>query len=195
MGVVGSDVVRAEVDGPVARWRDPAADVLRDDEERPMPVVEASGAGQTGDPATDDDGLNVPGHDASWHRRPGGLSNGSHLLAPPRHPGQPTWDTSRGTCYTAPTHQRDPTVPWFARKAAQPWQRATESKNRIKEPTDQSGQGCRRPPTGNRLGPRSSPYIRPNPARLAHPRSPPRPLSPRRSRNPRQLQSQRCAQG
>jgi hypothetical protein len=48
-------VVGAEIDRPVARPLDSAADVLRDNDERMLRVVEASGTRQIGDPSTDDD--------------------------------------------------------------------------------------------------------------------------------------------
>jgi hypothetical protein len=55
VAVVGPHVVGAQVDRAVYRLADAAADVIGDEQERSPVVVESAGAGEAGDPATDDD--------------------------------------------------------------------------------------------------------------------------------------------
>ena len=61
VAVVAPHVVGAEIDRAVRGRADPATDVLRDEQERSLAVVEPAGAGQTGDPPTDDDRLKPSG--------------------------------------------------------------------------------------------------------------------------------------
>ncbi len=58
VAVVAPHVVGAEVDRPVSGRADTATDVLRDQNERTLIVVQSAGAGETGDPTTDDDRFN-----------------------------------------------------------------------------------------------------------------------------------------